>query len=150
MSTCYQIVLNIVLDCFFERGGLFFIASLLQFGYVGAGIILILAAQVLRHLDIFDVRLFIHCGKNGSYQIVPGARPAGADIKKTVNCRIVEKEQGHIEMPENLRNQYQYYTCADITKLKQAGYKKRTTNLEDAIKDYVRNYLIGSRFLGNK
>jgi ADP-L-glycero-D-manno-heptose 6-epimerase len=47
----------------------------------------------------------------------------------------------YVDMPESIRNQYQYYTCADITKLREAGYKKQTTSLEDAVKDYVQNYL---------
>ena len=44
-------------------------------------------------------------------------------------------------MPKAQRDQYQYFTQADMTKLRNAGYKKRTTTLEDAIKDYVQNYL---------
>ena len=47
----------------------------------------------------------------------------------------------YIDMPESIRNQYQYFTQADMTKLRKAGYKKQTTPLEDAIKDYVQNYL---------
>jgi ADP-L-glycero-D-manno-heptose 6-epimerase len=47
----------------------------------------------------------------------------------------------YIEMPENLRKQYQYFTEAAITKLRKAGYKKPTTPIEDAVKDYVQNYL---------
>jgi len=53
---------------------------------------------------------------------------------KTVNVE-------YIDMPESIRNQYQYYTCADISKLRKAGYNKQTTPLGDAIKDYVQNYL---------
>jgi ADP-L-glycero-D-manno-heptose 6-epimerase len=44
-------------------------------------------------------------------------------------------------MPDSIRNQYQYFTQADITKLRDAGYKKEITLLEDAIGDYVQNYL---------
>jgi ADP-L-glycero-D-manno-heptose 6-epimerase len=47
----------------------------------------------------------------------------------------------YIEMPESIRHQYQYYTCAEIAKLHHAGYHKKTTPLEDTIKDYVQNYL---------
>lgn len=46
----------------------------------------------------------------------------------------------YVEMPENLKKQYQYFTQADITKLKKAGYNKPMWELEDAIKNYV-NYL---------
>ena len=53
----------------------------------------------------------------------------------------------YIEMPDSIRNQYQYFTQADITKLKQAGYNKKTTSLEDAVKDYIQNYLQKNGYL---
>jgi ADP-L-glycero-D-manno-heptose 6-epimerase len=46
----------------------------------------------------------------------------------------------YIEMPEYLKKQYQYFTQADITKLRKAGYNKPMWELEDAVKNYV-NYL---------
>jgi len=56
----------------------------------------------------------------------------------------------YIDMPESIRNQYQYFTQADMTKLRKAGYNKQTASLEDAIKDYVQNYLIKEEYLGNQ
>ena len=53
-------------------------------------------------------------------------------------------------MPESIRSQYQYYTQANISKLKQAGYNKETTPLEDAIKDYVQNYLQENKYLATE
>lgn len=47
-----------------------------------------------------------------------------------------------IDMPSELIGKYQYYTCADISKLRSIGYEKETTKLHDAVKDYVENYLI--------
>ncbi len=47
----------------------------------------------------------------------------------------------YIEMPDSIHNQYQYYTCAETAKLRKTGYNNKTTSLEDAIKDYVQNYL---------
>ena len=47
----------------------------------------------------------------------------------------------YIDMPESIRNQYQYFTQADISKLRKAGYKKQITLLEDVIKEYIQNYL---------
>ena len=47
----------------------------------------------------------------------------------------------YIPMPEALRAKYQYYTCADMMKFKSAGCNHESTPLEDAIKDYVGNYL---------
>ena len=47
-----------------------------------------------------------------------------------------------IEMPESLRDKYQYFTQAEVSKLRDAGYTKPFTSLEDGVKDYVQNYLI--------
>lgn len=47
----------------------------------------------------------------------------------------------YIDMPEHLRNRYQYYTKAEMQKLKNAGYKKDFLNLEEGARDYVCNYL---------
>ena len=44
-------------------------------------------------------------------------------------------------MPETIRDKYQYFTQADISRLRAAGYKTPVTSLEEAVEDYVRNYL---------
>lgn len=54
-----------------------------------------------------------------------------------------------IEMPEALKGKYQYYTKADITKLRAVGYRRAMTPIEDAIRDYVQNYLATNRRLGD-
>ena len=48
----------------------------------------------------------------------------------------------YIEMPENLVNQYQYFTQADMIKIKNSGYKNNFYSLEDGVSDYVNNYLL--------
>jgi ADP-L-glycero-D-manno-heptose 6-epimerase len=53
----------------------------------------------------------------------------------------------YIDMPDNLKNQYQYFTQANIGKIRSAGYKNEMTSLEDAVKDYVVNYLSKDRYL---
>lgn len=62
------------------------------------------------------------------------------------------KQRVHIEyidMPETIRNQYQYYTCADISKIREAGYASPVTSLDAAVSDYVTKYLVpGERHLG--
>ena len=47
-----------------------------------------------------------------------------------------------IEMPSELKNKYQYYTLANISKLRSIGYDKEITPLKDAVTDYVKNYLM--------
>jgi ADP-L-glycero-D-manno-heptose 6-epimerase len=46
-----------------------------------------------------------------------------------------------IDMPETLREKYQYYTQAEMGRLRSAGYTKAFTSLEDGVKDYVTTYL---------
>jgi len=63
-----------------------------------------------------------------------------AALKKPARIR-------YVDMPEQIRNSYQYYTCADVTKLRKAGYHGQATPLEDAVRDYVTNYLVSGRNL---
>ncbi len=55
-----------------------------------------------------------------------------------------------IEMPDQLRGKYQYFTQADISKLRAAGYGQPVTPLPDAVRDYVQNYLATGRKLGDE
>jgi ADP-L-glycero-D-manno-heptose 6-epimerase len=47
----------------------------------------------------------------------------------------------YIPMPESLRDKYQYHTCADITRLRSAGFSEELTSIEDGIQEYVQQYL---------
>ena len=53
-----------------------------------------------------------------------------------------------IDMPEVLRGKYQYFTRADIGKLRATGYARPMTPLPDAVRDYVQNYLVPGKKLG--
>ena len=64
-------------------------------------------------------------------------------MKKTTNIE-------YIEMPEALRNQYQYFTEAQMSKLKKDGCPVKFLSLEDSVRDYVVNYLQeDDPYLGN-
>jgi ADP-L-glycero-D-manno-heptose 6-epimerase len=54
-----------------------------------------------------------------------------------------------IDMPENLRDKYQYHTQADLTRIREAGYTADTTPLDESVADYVRNYLKRGKYLGD-
>lgn len=54
----------------------------------------------------------------------------------------------YIAMPANVRNQYQYFTQADMKKMKTSGYRGKATPLEAAIRDYIQNYLAPHQHLG--
>ncbi len=55
-----------------------------------------------------------------------------------------------IEMPESMRSRYQYYTCADITRLRAAGYTAAATPLTASVADYVTRYLDEDFRLGDE
>lgn len=55
----------------------------------------------------------------------------------------------YVPMPETLQDKYQYFTQAAMDKLRAAGYSNETTSLEDAITDYVQNYLMKDAYLGD-
>jgi ADP-L-glycero-D-manno-heptose 6-epimerase len=54
----------------------------------------------------------------------------------------------YIDMPESIRATYQYLTCADTSKIRSTGYTEAVTSVEEAVADYVRNYLIPGKRLG--
>ncbi len=53
----------------------------------------------------------------------------------------------YIDMPDSIRRDYQYFTEADITKIRKAGYDKEITSLESAVGDYVHKYLQAGNYL---
>jgi ADP-L-glycero-D-manno-heptose 6-epimerase len=53
-----------------------------------------------------------------------------------------------IDMPEMLRGKYQYFTQADVTKLRESGYTRKMTPLVEAVRDYVQNHLVPGKKLG--
>jgi len=54
----------------------------------------------------------------------------------------------YIDLPEHLREKYQYFTEANMDKIKKAGFASPITRLEDGVADYVKNYLLGKQYLG--
>lgn len=53
----------------------------------------------------------------------------------------------YIDMPGHLKGKYQNFTEAKIDKLKEAGYTKEITSLEEGVEDYVKNYLLKNEYL---
>ena len=79
---------------------------------------------------------------NGLYNIGTGETRTWNDLVIAVFVGMGRRPNiEYIEMPDSIRNQYQYYTCAETAKIRKAGYQRKTSSLEDAIKEYVQNYL---------
>jgi ADP-L-glycero-D-manno-heptose 6-epimerase len=55
----------------------------------------------------------------------------------------------YIDMPVQLRGKYQYHTEADLSRIRNAGFKNAITPLSEAVSVYVQNYLIPDKRLGD-
>jgi len=80
----------------------------------------------------------IGCGKARTWLDLANAVFAASDRKPNIQF---------IEMPETIRDKYQYFTQANLVRLRAAGYITPVTSLEEAVTDYVRNYLVPDRRL---
>ena len=60
----------------------------------------------------------------------------------------IEPNIEYVEMPDALRGKYQYYTKADTTRVRESGYDKDPWSLDDSVADYVRNFLVPGKLLG--
>jgi ADP-L-glycero-D-manno-heptose 6-epimerase len=85
---------------------------------------------------------------SSSYNVGTGLARSWNDLATAV-FRAMDRPLNieYIDMPETLRDKYQYFTQADITKIREAGYDEQTIPLEDAVTDYVRNYLMKDAYL---
>ena len=77
------------------------------------------------------------------YNIGTGKARSFYDLAK--NTFLAMDKEPNIEfipMPEDIRDKYQYFTEANINKLRSVGYNEHIYTLEEGVKDYVQNYLI--------
>lgn len=101
--------------------------------------------------DAVDMTLFFleNSEINGLFNIGTGKARSWLDLANAVfNAMDKQPNIEFIPMPETLRDKYQYFTQADISKLRHAGYHKNTIDLESAVTDYVQNYLTKDEYLG--
>lgn len=94
------------------------------------------AAAVVLHL-------LTHNEINGLFNCGQGKARTWNDLAAAVFAAMGRKPDiEYIDMPDALRDRYQYHTEADITRLRQAGYAAPMTSLEDGVADYVKNHLM--------
>lgn len=95
--------------------------------------------------DICKVIKFMieHEEVNGLFNLGTGQARSFYDLAaSTFRAMGLEPNIKYVEMPEGLRAKYQYYTQANMEKLRSAGYTDTFYSLEDGAKDYVQNYLM--------
>ncbi|MFN4083426.1 MAG: ADP-glyceromanno-heptose 6-epimerase [Bacteroidia bacterium] len=79
---------------------------------------------------------------NGIYNLGSGKARTWNDLAKAIfNAFNMEPNIEYIDIPEDIRDTYQYFTEANMEKLKNIGYDIPFTSIEDGVKDYVLNYL---------
>lgn len=100
--------------------------------------------------DAVDMTLFFlrNPELGGIYNIGTGQARHWNDLAKATFAAMGRQANiEYIPMPDELQDKYQYFTQADISKLRQAGYQKETTPLEEAVADYVQHYLMKDAYL---
>jgi len=102
--------------------------------------------------DAVDMTLYFldRSDIGGIFNVGTGKARCWNDLAKAIfEALEIKSNIEYIEMPESIRDQYQYYTCAKMEKINKAGYAKSVLSLEEGIKDYVKNYLIPGKRLGS-
>ena len=104
--------------------------------------------------DAVDMTIFFDAAsekgskQNGIFNIGSGTASTWLELAGAL-FKALGKEPNieMIDMPDSLKEQYQYYSKANISKLCSAGYDKPIMSLEDSVRDYVLNYLVPEIYL---
>ena len=90
-----------------------------------------------------DQNLFV----SGIYNVGTGKARSFDDLVKATFSGLDKTDNiKYIDMPDDIREKYQYYTEADMNKIHAAGYTSPFYSLEEGVEDYVKNYLSKDRF----
>lgn len=85
--------------------------------------------------------------KSAIYNTGTGVARSFLDLTRAVFDALGKDENiQFIDTPEDIRDKYQYYTKAEMDKLRNQGYNEPMTSLEEGVKDYVQNYLIKKNY----
>lgn len=94
--------------------------------------------------DVCDVIIWLldHPETNGVFNVGTGRAQSFRELAEaTFHALNMEPNIEYIDMPEALKDKYQYYTQAEIGKLREAGYTKEFMDIEHGAADYVQNHL---------
>ena len=99
--------------------------------------------------DVVSVLIFMMQKQpdSGLYNLGTGKARSFVDLAMaTFRALNQQPEIEFIDTPEDIRNKYQYFTEALMSKLIKAGYTDKFTSLEDGVLDYVSNYLVEGKY----
>ncbi|MFA5687678.1 MAG: ADP-glyceromanno-heptose 6-epimerase [Kiritimatiellales bacterium] len=95
--------------------------------------------------DAVDMTLWLgaHAGVSGLFNCGTGVPRTWIDLVTAVfHAMNIPVNIEFIDMPAHLQDKYQYYTCADMNKIRAAGYPAQFHSVEDGVRDYVQNCLM--------
>ena len=99
--------------------------------------------------DLCAVCLWLmeHRKNSGLYNLGSGtARSFNDLVRATFTAMGKEERISYIDTPADIRDKYQYFTEADMRKLRAIGYARPFTSLEEGVNDYVKNYLMQAAY----
>jgi len=100
--------------------------------------------------DVVEVCYFLmhHRQNSGIYNLGSGKARTFLDLTRAVFDALGKEENiNFVDTPEDIREKYQYFTEANMSKLKSIGYQAPFHSLEEGVSDYVRLYLESGRYL---
>ena len=84
-----------------------------------------------------------HRQNSGIYNLGSGRARTFLDLTRAVfNALDIDENITFIDTPEDIRDKYQYFTEANMAKLKSIGFNHEFHTLEEGVTDYVKNYLV--------
>ncbi len=97
--------------------------------------------------DCVDIALWLanHPSTQGIFNVGTGEARTFEDLARSV-FRAMGRDADieFVETPEAIRDRYQYFTQADMSRLRNAGYSRPSTSLEDGVGQYIRDYLMAA------
>lgn len=94
--------------------------------------------------DVTEVIIYLMENRpfSGIFNLGTGKAESFLELVRQTFRAMGQKENiRFIDTPEDIRDKYQYYTQANMQKLRKAGYKKPFRTLSEGVPDYVKNYL---------
>lgn len=102
--------------------------------------------------DVVDMTLHVAAnGATGLFNMGTGQAHTWLELVRPIFTAVGRPERiEFVDMPPVLRDTYQYHTQADVSRLRATGYSRQATPLADAVTDYVTNYLVPGKHLGDE
>jgi ADP-L-glycero-D-manno-heptose 6-epimerase len=97
--------------------------------------------------DVVEVLYYLmnHRKDSGIYNLGTGKARSFLDlVKSTFKAMSIPENISFVDTPEDIRDKYQYFTQAEMNKLRSIGYARPFYSLEEGVFDYVTNYLLNN------